>query len=317
MDGNGRWGLKNKNSRNAGHKAGLNTVEKIIKQSIKYKIKYLTLYAFSTENWKRPKKEIDYLFSLLETFVIDRIEELHKQNIKLKIIGIKKFSPKLNQLLSKSEKKTFKNYIKVQESFNKKNSLQFLKTHSVYFNYQQKHSFSNFDNSLGVIYIVRDPRNVVSSFSKFKNLSHEEASDFIIRGVGDQLTWTSNWSQNFNSWKFLKDYNKYLLVKYEDLINNRELIFLNILKFIYKLNKTKFTLDEKKFENVIKTTDFMYMQKLEKELWFLEANIDEKTGNKIPFFNLGPKNDWKKNLDDELKKKLNSIFQKSLVELNY
>ena len=87
MDGNGRWGLKHKNSRNAGHKAGLNTVEKIIKESIKNKIDFLTLYAFSTENWKRPKKEINYLFSLLQTFLIERIEELHKQNIKLKIIA--------------------------------------------------------------------------------------------------------------------------------------------------------------------------------------------------------------------------------------
>ena len=109
MDGNGRWGLKYKNSRNAGHKAGLNTVEKIIKETIKNNIKYLTLYAFSTENWKRPKKEVDYLFSLLETFLVRRINELHKQNIKLKIIGVKNFSSKLNNLLNKSEKKTSKN----------------------------------------------------------------------------------------------------------------------------------------------------------------------------------------------------------------
>jgi undecaprenyl diphosphate synthase len=109
MDGNGRWGVKNKNSRNAGHKAGIKTVEKIIKESIKQKIKYLTLYVFSTENWKRPKKEINYLFNLLENFLINRIEDLHKQNIKLKIIGIKNFSKKLNNLLSLSEKKTSKN----------------------------------------------------------------------------------------------------------------------------------------------------------------------------------------------------------------
>ena len=109
MDGNGRWGLKYRNSRNAGHKAGLKTVEKIIKETIKNKISYLSLYAFSTENWKRPKKEINYLFTLLETFLMDRIEELHKQNIKLKIIGVKKFSPKLNKLLNTAEKKTFKN----------------------------------------------------------------------------------------------------------------------------------------------------------------------------------------------------------------
>ena len=109
MDGNGRWGLKNKNSRNAGHKAGLTSVEKIIKESIKQKIKFLTLYAFSTENWKRPKKEIKFLFGLLENFLVNKIDDLHEQNIKLKIIGFKNFSSELNKLLDKSEKKTSKN----------------------------------------------------------------------------------------------------------------------------------------------------------------------------------------------------------------
>ena len=109
MDGNGRWGLKHKNSRNAGHKAGLITVENIIRETIKNKIKYLTLYAFSTENWRRPKKEINYLFNLLENFLINRIEDLNKQNIKLKIIGEKNFSKKLNKLIFFSEKKTSKN----------------------------------------------------------------------------------------------------------------------------------------------------------------------------------------------------------------
>ena len=109
MDGNGRWGLKNKNSRNAGHKAGLNSVEKIIKETIKHNIKFLTLYAFSTENWKRPKREIKFLFNLLEDFLINKIEDLNKQKIRLKIIGKKNFSTKLNNILRLSEKKTFKN----------------------------------------------------------------------------------------------------------------------------------------------------------------------------------------------------------------
>ena len=109
MDGNGRWGLRYKKSRNAGHKAGLKTVEEIIKATIDNKIKFLTLYAFSTENWKRPKEEVNYLFNLLENFLISRIEDLHKQNIKLKIIGIKNFSEKLNKLLKYSEKKTSNN----------------------------------------------------------------------------------------------------------------------------------------------------------------------------------------------------------------
>ena len=109
MDGNGRWGLKHKNSRNAGHKEGLSTVEVVIKESIKSKIKFLTLFAFSTENWKRPKKEINYLFNLLENFLTRKIDQLHKQNIKLKIIGEKKFSKNLNSLLNSAEKKTAKN----------------------------------------------------------------------------------------------------------------------------------------------------------------------------------------------------------------
>ena len=109
MDGNGRWGIKHKKSRNIGHREGLKTVEKIIKATIKNKIKYLTLYAFSTENWKRPKVEINFLINLLETFLISKISEFNRQNIKLKIIGKKKFSKKINNLLNKSEQKTYKN----------------------------------------------------------------------------------------------------------------------------------------------------------------------------------------------------------------
>ena len=109
MDGNGRWGLKYKNSRNEGHRAGLKTVEKIIKQSIKNKIKFLTLYAFSTENWKRPKKEVEFLFTLLENFLESKIDDLNKKNIRLKIIGTKNFTKKINKLIKLSEKKTYNN----------------------------------------------------------------------------------------------------------------------------------------------------------------------------------------------------------------
>ena len=109
MDGNGRWGLKHKNSRNKGHKAGLKTVEKVIKETINQKIKFLTLFAFSTENWNRTRKEINYLFNLLESYLSSKIESFNKKNIKLNIIGTKNFSKKLNKLLNSSEKKTEKN----------------------------------------------------------------------------------------------------------------------------------------------------------------------------------------------------------------
>ena len=109
MDGNGRWGLKHKKSRNLGHKAGLTTVEKIKETTIKKKINFLTLFAFSTENWKRPEKEKNYLFSLLENYLTSEISKLHKNNIKLKVIGNKIFSKKLNKILIYSEKLTTKN----------------------------------------------------------------------------------------------------------------------------------------------------------------------------------------------------------------
>jgi len=109
MDGNGRWGLKNKNSRNEGHRAGLDTIEIILQETIKQNIKFITLFAFSTENWNRPKKEINYLFKILENFLINKIDNLVKKNIKLKIIGYKNFSSQLNKLLKDSEKLTAKN----------------------------------------------------------------------------------------------------------------------------------------------------------------------------------------------------------------
>ena len=105
MDGNGRWGIKHKKSRNLGHRAGLNTVERVIKSTLKNKVKYLTLYAFSTENWKRPQNEIKFLFKLLDSFTDQKINEFNKNNIKLKIIGnINVFNKKLKKKTAKIRK---------------------------------------------------------------------------------------------------------------------------------------------------------------------------------------------------------------------
>ena len=110
MDGNGRWGLKHNKSRNYGHRAGLKTVEKIIKISIKEKIPYLTLFAFSTENWRRPQKEINFLLKLLESFLQTKLNQLIEQKIKLKIIGDKnKFPKRIKRIINHSEEKTKKN----------------------------------------------------------------------------------------------------------------------------------------------------------------------------------------------------------------
>jgi len=109
MDGNGRWGIKHKQSRNAGHRAGLNTVDLIINQCINNKIQFLTLYTFSSENWKRPRNEIIFLFKLLENFLKKKINRIIKKDIKLKFIGeISKLPLKLQKLIRSSEIKTIK-----------------------------------------------------------------------------------------------------------------------------------------------------------------------------------------------------------------
>ena len=110
MDGNGRWGVKNKGSRNKGHTEGLKAIEDIIKESLKQKINYLTLYTFSTDNWKRPKKEINFLFKILENFLLKKTKNLIRNGIKLIIIGNKKkLSIQLQKIIKDSEKKTSNN----------------------------------------------------------------------------------------------------------------------------------------------------------------------------------------------------------------
>tara|TARA_B100000787_G_scaffold64264_1_gene47171 strand:+ start:567 stop:1244 length:678 start_codon:yes stop_codon:yes gene_type:complete len=127
MDGNGRWGIKHKNSRNAGHRAGLNTVELVINECIEVDIKYLTLYTFSTENWKRPKNEINFLFDLLENFLSRKINKLIKKKIKLRFIGeINKLPLKLKKHIKISEKQTAKNpglQVNIALNYGSKNEL--------------------------------------------------------------------------------------------------------------------------------------------------------------------------------------------------
>ena len=229
----------------------------------------------------------------------------------------------------KDDKEVIKNYVKVQNTFNTKNSLQFLKTHSYLFNFENKYPFTDLKNSLGVIYIVRDPRNIINSFAKFWNIPQEKIAEIMINDLymgGDFASekiedrtkvWTGTWSSNFQSWKSFKFQERYLLVKYEDLIANPEKVFLKILEFIYQLNKKKFYLNKSKLNNVIKTTKFESMQLLEKKIGFNEAKINDQTGEKIPFFNLGPKNDWKNSLDGKIRFKIEKAFKKEMQELNY
>ena len=149
MDGNGRWGLQNKKSRNAGHEAGLKTVEKIIRHSIKKKINFLTLYAFSTENWKRPDGEIKYLFKLLEIFLNNNLESLYKKGVRIKILGNKNVNKKIQKLLNFAEKKTFKNNkIQINLALNYGSKNEIITAIKKLFKKKQSVNEKNFENNL-------------------------------------------------------------------------------------------------------------------------------------------------------------------------
>ena len=194
MDGNGRWGIKKGKSRNFGHKAGIRTVEKIIKESLKKKIRYLTLYAFSTENWKRPKNEINFLFSLLDSFLSSKIDELNNEKIKLYIIGKKKFNKKLNKLLNFSEKLT---------SSNKRMQI------NLALNYGSKSEIINTVNSLKIKKLKINEKNIT------KNLYTQNIPDpdILIRTgnrkrLSNFLLWQLAYSEIFFEKKLWPDFNE-------------------------------------------------------------------------------------------------------------
>ena len=195
MDGNGRWGIKHKGLRNSGHRAGVNTIESVIDVCLKEKVRYLTLYTFSTENWKRPKKEIDFLFNLLENFLIQKIDNLINKNIKLKFIGqLNKLPSKLKKLIKISEDKTSTN-----------NEIQIF----IALNYGSKDELVNSIKSINEKNIVLNKKNIS------KNLYSGDipSPDILIR-TGDThrlsnfMLWQLAYTEIFFEKKLWPDFNK-------------------------------------------------------------------------------------------------------------
>ena len=217
-----------------------------------------------------------------------------------------------------------KNYIPAQKFINSINKSNFLKTHSSFeLNYHYK--FTDLENTLGAIHIVRDPRNIITSFSNHFEISLEKSlenmlADSFYAGVNSKMespVFVGSWSSNYNSWKSDLLKNRYLLIKYEDLLSKKKQTVIHILEFIAELSKTKLIINEKKLENSLKTTEFDYLKKMEKKDTFIEAITSSQTGKKINFFNLGPKNKWQKLLKEKIRKRIEESFKKEMLELGY
>ena len=221
------------------------------------------------------------------------------------------------------DKAVFKNSINAQKFINKeKGKVKFFKTHSSLSKIDD-YNFTDLQNTLGVIYIVRDPRNIVNSLAHHYNFSIDEAIDtmidekkFMSRTDKNAEVFTGSWNFNYNSWKNLEQHKKYFLIKYEDLIKNKKSVTLKVFEFLNSLGM-KLDIDMIKLNKVIKTTEFEKMKTKEQKETFTEAMIDEKTGKRKIFFNLGPKNDWRVNLDKKNRDKIEKAFSKEMEELGY
>ena len=270
-----------------------------------------------------PKSGNTLLRSILSSYFYSKEGEFSFNNLNY----ISQF-PLTSQFMSAginidNDEEVFKNFINVQNLLNEeKGKVKFFKTHSAL---SKMHgcNFTDLNNTLGVIYIVRDPRNVVNSLAHHNDLSIDVAADtmidnskFLVKSVKNCRVFLGSWSFNYNSWKNLQVKNKYLLIKYEDLINKKKTTMLKILKFLDQLGM-KSQLDMVKLNKAIKSTDFKKVKNLEQNETFYEGVLDTKTGKRKIFFNLGPNNDWRRFLDDKIKIKLEKAFEKEMIELGY
>ncbi len=216
--------------------------------------------------------------------------------------------------------------VEAQKKINSDKKIRFFKTHNALVKIGQN-DFTNQENTLGGIYIVRDPRNVLDSMSRHFQINHDRALnvmqdessftyDFKKKNDYSDYQFISSWEKNYQSWKN----NKLIPVKflrYEDLLKETFSIFKEIIDFIDKLTNNKKGFSREKAKNAVKSTSFENLKEIEKTNGFSEVIISREKEKKIPFFHLGPKNRWQENFDTNFIKKLNYIFKKNLSELDY
>ena len=217
-------------------------------------------------------------------------------------------------------------WIKAQERINSDKKLRFFKTHNVFGSINER-KFTNKENTIGCIYIVRDPRNVITSLRNHYELYYSQALlwmrssnkyiyDYEKSQEYSDFQFISSWENNYKSWKSQKEF-PIKIIKYEDLLDKTYTIFTEIIEFINKTTNNNQKINKTKIKNSINSTSFHKLKKNEKKYGFSESISSRKEKKQIPFFFLGPDNDWKKILNKEHKIKLNDIFKNNLKELSY
>ena len=277
-------------------------------------IVWLASYPKSGNTWVRI-----FLSTLLYS---DKKPEVDINEKHLKQFPTKKsFQGLTNNFLNPDE--IAKNSIAAQEMINIESGIKFYKTHSANWkNIEKNYYFTNYENSLGVIHIVRDPRNVISSVLNYYNKeNYQDALDFITNR-GKIITSTKagseiqeiilSWADHYNSWKLFKK--NYLLIRYEDLLSNPVKEFLKITNFLTSIGNLKF--DENEILQIIENCKFEKFSKQEEEKGFADNPVTNKKQNK-KFFKLGPKNDWKNLLQPEIQSKIEKTFENEMKELGY
>ena len=218
-----------------------------------------------------------------------------------------------------------KNWINNQKKFFAKEKLFFLKTHNSleeYFGYK----FTKSSEALGAIYIVRDPRNIISSMCNHYSMNFNEAYNKMIdqnaslslkNSDGDlsNFSFLGSWSNHYRSWKNNFEF-RTLIIKYEDLEKDAHSVFWKTLTFIEELKGKNEPINKKKFENSINSTNFSILKQQEKLHGFKES-LSYKKDNKTNFFNLGFQNKWQQNLPEEISSKIKDKFLNELKELKY
>jgi len=277
-------------------------------------IVWLASYPKSGNTWIRI-----FLSTLLYSKEKQKID-INKEH--LKQFPLKKhFNGLVNNFLELDE--IAKNSIAAQEIINLEDGIKFYKTHSANWkNFEKNYYFTNSENSLGAIHIVRDPRNIISSILDYYNKkNYEEAFSFLVdsgKVIGGTKydngipTILLSWADHYNSWKVFKK--NYYLIKYENLILNPHEEFFKLTDYLTSIGGYKF--DKKEILEIVDNCHFEKFSKQEENEGYIDQTIYNRSLKK-KFFNLGPKNDWKKFLTSEIVSKIEKKFEKEMREIGY